>query len=51
LHLSAETVGKLFTREWNWFAKFKEHNVQIPFPQRDIHLKSGFEKVADKMEK
>ena len=32
------------------FAKFKEHNVEIPFPQRDIHLKSGFEKVIDKIE-
>lgn len=32
------------------FAKFKENNVEIPFPQRDIHLKSGFEKVADKIE-
>lgn len=30
------------------FAKFKEHNVEIPFPQQDIHLKSGFEKVVDK---
>ncbi|WP_026475469.1 mechanosensitive ion channel family protein [Alkaliflexus imshenetskii] len=25
-------------------AKFREHNVIIPFPQRDLHLKSGFEK-------
>lgn len=32
------------------FAKFKEHNVEIPFPQRDIHLKSGFEKIVDKTE-
>jgi small-conductance mechanosensitive channel len=32
------------------FAKFKEHNVEIPFPQQDIHLKSGFEKVVDKTE-
>jgi small-conductance mechanosensitive channel len=22
--------------------KFKEHGVQIPYPQRDLHLKSGF---------
>jgi small-conductance mechanosensitive channel len=23
------------------FAKFKEHNIEIPFPQRDLHVKSG----------
>ncbi|PKP46577.1 MAG: mechanosensitive ion channel protein MscS [Bacteroidetes bacterium HGW-Bacteroidetes-11] len=33
------------------FAKFKEHNVEIPFPQRDIHLKSGFDEVVDRTEK
>lgn len=32
------------------FAKFKEHNIEIPFPQQDIHLKSGFEKLFDKTE-
>jgi small-conductance mechanosensitive channel len=32
------------------FKKFKEHNVEIPFPQRDIHLKSDFEKVVEKTE-
>ena len=32
------------------FAKFKENNVEIPFPQRDIHLKSGFEKVENQIE-
>ncbi len=32
------------------FAKFKEHNVEIPFPQHDIHLKSGFEKEVAKTE-
>lgn len=30
------------------FTKFKEHNVEIPFPQRDIHLKSGFNKEISK---
>lgn len=24
------------------FKKFKEHNIEIPFPQRDLHLKSGW---------
>lgn len=23
------------------FAKFKKHNIEIPFPQRDLHLRSG----------
>jgi small-conductance mechanosensitive channel len=27
------------------FKKFKEHRVEIPYPQRDLHLRSGFEKV------
>jgi small-conductance mechanosensitive channel len=27
------------------FKKFKEHQVEIPYPQRDLHLRSGFEKV------
>lgn len=25
------------------FKKFKENNIEIPFPQRDLHFKSGFE--------
>ena len=29
------------------FKKFKEHQIEIPFPQRDLHLKSGFEKVLE----
>ncbi len=25
--------------------KFKEHNIEIPYPQRDLHLRSGFETI------
>ena len=32
------------------FKKFKEQNIEIPFPQRDIHLKSEFKKVSDQFE-
>jgi small-conductance mechanosensitive channel len=28
------------------FKKFREHQIEIPFPQRDLHLVSGFEKVV-----
>jgi len=28
------------------FKKFKENNIEIPFPQRDLHLKSGFENYS-----
>lgn len=24
------------------FEKFKEHNIEIPYPQRDLHIKSGW---------
>lgn len=27
------------------FEKFKEHNIEIPFPQRDLHLRSGFDQM------
>ncbi len=32
------------------FAKFKEQNIEIPYPQRDIHLKSGFEKEVNNID-
>lgn len=32
------------------FEKFKQHGVEIPFPQRDLHLKSGFEKPLNAAE-
>jgi len=31
-------------------AKFKKHEIVIPFPQRDLHLKSGFDKDAGRSE-
>lgn len=30
------------------FEKFKKHDIEIPFPQRDLHLKSGLEPVLTK---
>ena len=32
------------------FKKFKEHNIEIPYPQRDVHLKSGVESLVPKFE-
>ncbi|MEJ2112972.1 MAG: mechanosensitive ion channel [Flavobacteriaceae bacterium] len=29
---------------------FKEKNIEIPFPQRDLHLKSGFNSTSEKSE-
>ncbi len=31
-------------------AKFKKHNIVIPFPQRDLHLKTGFDRDDGKPE-
>ncbi len=33
------------------FKKFSEHNIEIPYPQHDLHLKSGFDKLADALKK
>ena len=30
---------------YNIFEKFKENNIEIPYPQRDLHLKSGFDRL------
>ncbi len=32
------------------FAQFKENNIEIPYPQRDLHLKSGFSPEKDASE-
>jgi small-conductance mechanosensitive channel len=29
------------------FNKFKEHNIQIPFPQLDVHMKGQFNEKTD----
>ena len=33
------------------FEKFKKNNIEIPFPQRDLHLKSGFENLKQDVKK
>ncbi len=33
------------------FKKFKENNIEIPFPQRDVHIKNqGFPEILPKIE-
>ncbi|MFN2394954.1 MAG: mechanosensitive ion channel family protein [Bacteroidales bacterium] len=29
--------------------KFKENNIEIPYPQRDLHLRSGFEPIQNRI--
>jgi small-conductance mechanosensitive channel len=29
------------------YKKLKEYQIEIPYPQRDLHLKSGFEKISE----
>ena len=31
---------------WEIETSLREHHIEIPFPQRDLHLRSGFEKLA-----
>ena len=33
------------------FRKFKENNIEIPFPQRDLHLRSGLEALGERLPK
>lgn len=35
---------------FNVFEKFKKHNIEIPYPQRDLHLKTGFDRF-EKLQK
>lgn len=32
------------------FKQFKAHHIEIPFPQRDLHLRTGFEKTKETTE-
>jgi small-conductance mechanosensitive channel len=34
---------------WEIESKLTEYNIEIPFPQRDLHLRSGFEAVPVKI--
>lgn len=39
--------SELLLRVWD---KFHENGIEIPFPQRDLHVKSGLEGIADPQE-
>ncbi len=35
-------LGRLKSElNWGIWKAFKEHGIELPFPQRDVHLKSG----------
>ncbi len=40
----ANVLSEVLMGVWD---RFHEHNVEIPFPQRDLHLRSGFENLKD----
>jgi small-conductance mechanosensitive channel len=31
---------------WEIDSALRRHNIQIPFPQRDVHLRSGFKELT-----
>lgn len=45
-----QSIGTIFKSDLYFaiFEKFKEHGVEIPYPQRDLHFKSGFEPLLTK---
>lgn len=32
---------------WEIETSLGEHGIEIPFPQRDLHLRSGFERLRE----
>ena len=30
--------------------RFHEHGIEIPYPQRDLHLRSGFKQLSDRVD-